>query len=192
IVEERSDGRIGYFHIRSMSDSGFRQAFSELFGRNFDKEAVIVDTRFNGGGWLHDDLLKLLDGRRYFNMGHRGRIVRGAPEESWTRPSAVVMNEGNYSNAHMFPYAYKLFEIGPLVGMPVPGTATAVWWETQMTGDLVFGIPQMPILDQNNKPLENQELQPDIEVDNPPADAARGLDRPLEAAVDQLIKTLDQ
>ncbi|MEE4204396.1 MAG: S41 family peptidase, partial [Halieaceae bacterium] len=148
IVEERSDGRIGYFHIRSMSDSGFRQAFSELFGRNFDKEAVIVDTRFNGGGWLHDDLLKLLDGRRYFNMGHRGRIVRGAPEESWTRPSAVVMNEGNYSNAHMFPYAYKLFEIGPLVGMPVPGTATAVWWETQMTGDLVFGIPQMPILDQ--------------------------------------------
>jgi tricorn protease len=76
--------------------------------------------------------------------------------------------------------------------MPVPGTATAVWWETQMTGDLVFGIPQMPILDQNNKPLENQELQPDIEVDNPPADAARGLDRPLEAAVTTLIKTLDQ
>ena len=191
IVEERSGGRIGYFHIRSMSDSGFRQAFAELFGRNYDKEAVIVDTRFNGGGWLHDDLLKLLDGRRYFNMGHRGRIVRGAPEESWTRPSAVVMNEGNYSNAHMFPYAYKLFGIGPLVGMPVPGTATAVWWETQMTGDLVFGIPQMPILDQNNQPLENQELQPDITVDNPPGDAASGLDRPLETAVDELLRSLD-
>ncbi|MEL6414312.1 MAG: PDZ domain-containing protein, partial [Pseudomonadota bacterium] len=53
IVEERSNGRIGFVHIRVMNDTGFRQIFSELFGRNYDKEAVIVDTRFNGGGWLH-------------------------------------------------------------------------------------------------------------------------------------------
>lgn len=191
IVEARSDGRIGYLHIRSMNDAGFRQAFSELFGRNFDKEAVVVDTRFNGGGWLHDDLITLLSGEPYFNLRPRGRIVPGAPEERWTKPSAVVMNEGNYSNAHMFPYAYDLFDIGPLVGMPVPGTATAVWWERLMSGDLVFGIPQLPALDQQNRPLENQELQPDIRVDNPPEDAARGLDRPLEAAVDALLADLD-
>ena len=190
IVEERSAGRIGYLHIRSMDDRGFRQTFTELFGRNLDKEAVVIDTRFNGGGWLHDDLVTLFQGKRYFNFRLRGRIVRGAPEERWTKPSAVVMNEGNYSNAHMFPYAYQLFEIGPLVGMPVPGTATAVWWERLMSGDLVFGIPQMPALDQDNKPLENQELQPDLLVDNPPADAALGLDRPLEAAVDELLRTL--
>ena len=60
-----------------------------------------------------------------------------------------------------------------------------------MSGDLVFGIPQMPMLDQDNKPLENQELQPDQLVDNPPADAAKGLDRPLEAAVDELLRMLD-
>ncbi len=191
IVEEASAGRIGYLHIRSMSDSGFRQTFSELFGRNFDKDAVIVDTRFNGGGWLHDELVTLLSGEAYFNLRPRGRVVQGAPEERWSKPSAVVMNEGNYSNSHMFPYAYQLFDIGPLVGMPVPGTATAVWWEQQMTGDLVFGIPQLPVLDQNNQPLENQELQPDILIDNPPADAAAGLDRPLEAAVTALLAELD-
>ena len=191
IVEARSGGRVGYLHIRSMSDAGFRQTFAELFGRNFDKEAAVIDTRFNGGGWLHDDLITLFNGERYFNMRQRDRIMRGAPEERWARPSAVVMNEGNYSNAHMFPYAYQLFGIGPLVGMPVPGTATAVWWERQMSGDLVFGIPQMPLLDPDNRPLENQELQPDIEVDNPPEDAARGLDRPLEVAVDTLLLQLD-
>ncbi|MEO0606809.1 MAG: S41 family peptidase [Pseudomonadota bacterium] len=190
IVEARSDGRIGFVHIRSMNDTGFRQIFSELFGRNFDKEAVIVDTRFNGGGWLHDDLVTLLDGESYFNLRARDRIVSGAPEERWTKPSAVVMNEGNYSNAHMFPYAYDLFDIGPTVGMPVPGTATAVWWEGQVSGDLVFGIPQLPVLDQQNQPLENQELQPDILVDNAPQFAEAGRDLPLETAVDALLTTL--
>lgn len=190
IVEERSNGRIGFVHIRSMNDTGFRQIFSELFGRNYDKEAVIVDTRFNGGGWLHDDLITLLDGESYFNLRARNRIVAGAPEERWTKPSAVVMNEGNYSNAHMFPYAYDLFDIGQTIGMPVPGTATAVWWEGQVSGDLVFGIPQLPVLDQNNQPLENQELQPDIRVDNAPQFAEVGRDLPLEAAVDSLLSSL--
>lgn len=191
IVEERSNGRIGFVHIRSMNDNGYRQIFSELFGRNYDKEAVIVDTRFNGGGWLHDDLITLLDGKSYFDLRARDRIVSGAPEERWTKPSAVVMNEGNYSNAHMFPYAYDLFDLGPTIGMPVPGTATAVWWELQVSGDLVFGIPQLPVLDQSGVPLENQELQPTILVDNPPALAATGRDLPLETAVATLLSTLD-
>ena len=190
IVEERSNGRIGFVHIRVMNDTGFRQSFSELFGRIYDIEAVVVDTRFNGGGWLHDDLIPLLDGEYYFNLRARDRIVSGAPEERWAKPSAVVMNEGNYSNAHMFPYAYDLFDIGQTVGMPVPGTATAVWWEGQVSGDLVFGIPQLPVLDQNNQPLENQELQPDILVDNAPQFAEVGRDLPLEAAVDSLLTSL--
>ncbi|MEM9837673.1 MAG: S41 family peptidase [Pseudomonadota bacterium] len=191
IVEERSGGRIGYLHIRSMSDQGFRQTFSELMGINFDKEAVVIDTRFNGGGWLHDDLVQLFDGERYFDLRPRGRRVRGAPEERWAKPSIVVMNEGNYSNAHMFPYAYQLLGLGKLVGMPVPGTATAVWWETQMTGDMYFGIPQLPVLDQEGEPLENQTLMPDIMVDNPPEAALAGDDKPLEAAVDALLEELD-
>ena len=192
IVEERSNGRIGYLHVRSMDDGGFRQTFAELMGRNFDKEAIVVDTRFNGGGWLHDDRVQLLDGERYFDLRPRGRRVRGAPEERWAKPSIVVMNEGNYSNAHMFPYAYQLLGLGKLVGMPVPGTATAVWWERQMTGDLFFGIPQLPVLDQEGNPLENQTLMPDIMVDNSPEAAARGDDKPLEAAVDALLEELDQ
>mgnify|MGYP006271647721 CR=1 FL=1 len=192
IVEEASDGRIGYAHIRSMNDSGFRAFYSELMGPNFHKEAVVVDTRFNGGGWLHDDLLMLLNGERYFNLRARGRIIPGAPEERWAKPSILVMNEGNYSNAHMFPWVYQHFDVGQLIGMPVPGTATAVWWETLMSGDLRFGIPQLPVLDENNEPLENQTLQPDIRVDNPPEAAAAGEDLPLVQAVDAMLAELDQ
>jgi len=191
IVETRSNGRIGYVHIRSMDDEGYRQIFSELFGRNFDKDAVVVDTRFNGGGWLHDQLLTLLDGKPYFGVRVRGRTMRGDPVDRWTKPSIVVMNEGNYSNAFMFPYAYHLFGIGQTVGMPVPGTGTAVWWEYLQTGDLIFGIPQVAELDQQGVPLENQELEPDILVDNPPEAGATGGDRPLEAAVDALLAGLD-
>lgn len=190
IVEEASEGRIGYVHIRSMSDSGYRQIYGELMGRNFHKEAVVVDTRFNGGGWLHDELLVLLTGEPYFNLRARGRIISGAPEERWTKPSAVVMNEGNYSNAHMFPWVYDHFDVGPLIGMPVPGTGTAVWWETLMSGDLRFGIPQLPALDENDQPVENQTLQPDYLVDNPPAEAAAGEDLPLRRAVEVLLEDL--
>lgn len=191
IVDEASDGRLGYVHIRSMSDSGFRQIYSELMGRNFNKEAVVVDTRFNGGGWLHDELLVLLTGESYFNLRARGRILPGAPEERWTKPSILVMNEGNYSNAHMFPWVYQHFGVGELVGMPVPGTGTAVWWETLMSGDLRFGIPQLPTLDENDQPVENQTLQPDILVDNPPEAAAAGEDLPIVRAVEVMLADLD-
>lgn len=192
IVDEASGGRLGYVHIRSMNDAGYRQIYSELMGRNFHKEAVVVDTRFNGGGWLHDDLLVLLTGESYFNLRARGRILPGAPEERWTKPSILVMNEGNYSNAHMFPWVYEHFDVGELVGMPVPGTGTAVWWETLMSGDLRFGIPQLPALDENNEPVENQTLQPDIRVDNPPEAAAAGEDLPLTRAVEELLAQLDE
>jgi Tol biopolymer transport system component/C-terminal processing protease CtpA/Prc len=191
IVDEASDGRVGYVHIRSMNDGGFRAFYSELMGRNFSKEAVVVDTRFNGGGWLHDDLLVMLTGESYFNLRARDRILPGAPEERWTKPSIVVMNEGNYSNAHMFPWAYSHFDVGQLVGMPVPGTGTAVWWETLMSGDLRFGIPQLPVLDENDVPVENQTLMPDIMVDNPPQAAAAGEDQPLVRAVEALLTELD-
>jgi len=191
LTEKLSGGRIGYLHVRSMSDSGYRQAFGELFGRNFDKEAVVVDTRFNGGGWLHDDLLVLLSGERYFDMRARGRVIRGEPVERWTKPSAVLMNEGNYSDAFMFPFVYDKFDIGPTVGMPVPGTGTAVWWETLHTGDITFGIPQLPALDEG-APVENRQLEPDYPVDNDPGSAAAGEDLPLAKAVAVLLDGLDE
>ena len=100
----------------------------------------------------------------------------------------MLTNEANYSDAHGTPYTYKTLKIGKLVGAPIPGTMTAVWWEQQIDPTIVFGIPQVTSLDVNGKPLENQQLNPDIEVYNNPGEELNGIDRQLEAAVKALLK----
>lgn len=191
LVDKLSDGKVGYVHVRSMNDHGFRQAYGEIFGRDFQKQAEIVDTRWNGGGWLHDDLVVLLSGKRYYDFRPRGRVVRGEPLARWSKPSAVVVSEGNYSDAFMFPYAYQKLKLGPIIGMPVPGTGTAVWWETLHTGDIVFGIPQLPALD-DGKPVEGRELEPDYKVENDPASVAKGEDKQLAKAVEVMLEAAGQ
>ncbi len=196
-VEELSDGRIGYVHVQGMNDRSFRVAYAEVMGRNFDKEAIVVDTRFNGGGWLHDDLVVLLGGEAYVDFMPRNQAVpgqrfHGEPGKRWWKPSAVVMNEANYSDAHFFPWVYDHLDIGPTVGMPVAGTATAVWWERLHTGDLVFGIPQVGIVELGTTNyLENQQLEPDHRVAITPEQHASGEDPQIAEAVGVLLEELD-
>jgi tricorn protease len=189
-VERLSGGRLGYVHIRGMNDPSFRDTYSEILGRYNSAEALIVDTRFNGGGWLHDDLVTFLSGDPYITMSPRGQNLGTEPIGKWQRPSIVIMSEGNYSDAHMFPFAYKELGIGELVGMPVAGTGTAVWWERLQDQSLVFGIPQVGMLDPRGAYLENQQLMPDHLVDNDPASLASGEDRQLEKAVEVLLRQL--
>jgi C-terminal processing protease CtpA/Prc len=189
-TERLSNGRLGYVHVRAMDGASFRTVYSEALGRNADKEALIVDTRFNGGGWLHDDLVTFLDGVEYVRMAPRGDVKDSEPAFKWKRPSVVLMSESNYSDGHFFPWAYKTLEIGELVGMPVPGTATAVWWERLQDPSLVFGIPQVGMLDADDRYLENLQLEPDHEVWNDWASAAEGRDKQLEKAVEVLLGQL--
>jgi C-terminal processing protease CtpA/Prc len=73
------------------------------------------------------------------------------------------------------------------MGMPVPGTATAVWWERMIDGT-VFGIPQVGVVGKDGKYLENQELFPDIQVNNEYDKLSNGIDQQLEKAVEELLK----
>lgn len=188
LVEEASDGRVGYVHVRGMNDGSFRTVYEDVLGRNAQKEALIVDTRFNGGGWLHDDLATFLDGKEYMRFQPRGQDLGPEPQFKWTKPSIVVMGEANYSDAHMFPYTYRALGVGKLLGMPVPGTGTAVWWENQQDPSLVFGIPQVGSVPKEGGFLENTQLEPDIEVRNEPAELLKGRDQQLERAVQELLK----
>lgn len=196
LVDRLSNGRLAYMHVQGMNDPSFRDFYGEVLGRHFDKEALIVDTRFNGGGWLHDDLATFLTGDRYVDLHPRddespGVSYLGDSSRRWTKPSAVVMSEGNYSDAHFFPWTYTELEIGPTIGMPVPGTSTAVWWETLHTGDIVFGIPQVGTKGADGQYLENQQLEPTHEVPLPPEAAAEGRDTQIEAAVRVLLDQID-
>ena len=193
-AEELSNGRVGYVHVRGMDESSFRHVYSEVLGRNYDKEALIVDTRFNGGGWLHEDLATFLDGELYCYFvprGHERGDLGGEPVDKWTRPVAVLQSESNYSDAHFFPWAFKRKGIGKLIGAPVPGTSTAVWWESQIEPKLIFGIPQVGITDLDGRYLENWQLDPDVLVINDAESVARGEDKQLAKAVEELLREVD-
>lgn len=187
MVDSLSGGQLGYIHVAGMNSPSFRKAYSEILGKYRNRKAVIVDTRYNGGGWLHEDLVHLLSGKQFATFVPRGQFIGIDPFAQWTKPSAVLVSEGNYSNAHGFPWVYKELKLGKLVGMPVPGTMTAVWWETMMNG-VVFGIPEVGMKDNAGRILENMQLEPDIKVSNDPASAIAGRDLQLEAAVESLLK----
>ena len=192
MVKKLSNGRVGYVHVEGMDSESFRRVYSDLLGKYRTCEAVIVDTRHNGGGWLHDDLATLLDGTGYIRFEPRGQYIGTEPYNKWTKPSCVLVGEDNYSDACGFPYVYKTLGIGKLIGAPVPGTMTAVWWETQIDPSLVFGIPQVgAIAVEEGRYLENMQIEPDIIVYNDPASVLRGEDKQLEAAVAEMLKTID-
>jgi Tol biopolymer transport system component len=187
-VDKLSGGRIGYVHVRSMNDDSMRTVVDEALGRSIEKDAIIVDTRFNGGGNTHEQLSDFLSGKKYFDVVPHGQYVGSEPFNKWVKPSIVLVGESNYSDAHLFPLAYKLKNIGQVVGMPVPGTGTFVWWENQIDPTLRFGIPMGCWKPLGGDCGENNQLEPDIRVANEPDVLASGRDQQIEAAVKELMK----
>ncbi|MBK7039941.1 MAG: PD40 domain-containing protein [Bacteroidetes bacterium] len=191
LVDKKSNGQLGYVHVQGMNDGSYRDVFDEVMGENFEKKGLIVDTRFNGGGWLHDDLKTFLSGKRYLDFAPQGnRLKDGEPMGRWTKPSCVLMSEGNYSDAFIFPYVYKQAGIGKTIGKPVPGTGTAVWWETQIDPTLVFGIPMVATIGNENRPTENLQLEADIDVDLRYEDFLNGKDTQLEKAIEVMLQSI--
>lgn len=187
-VDKLSNGRIGYIHVRSMNDASMRTVFEEALGRNVGKEALIIDTRFNGGGNIHEQLSDFLSGKKYIDIIPHGQYIGSEPYDKWTKPSIVLIGESNYSDAHLFPVAYKLKNIGKTLGMPIPGTGTFVWWETQIDPAVYFGIPMGGWRTPDGKFCENNQMEPDIKVRNEPAILSGGRDQQIEAAVQELLK----
>lgn len=189
IVDSLSGGRLAYVHVKAMNSESYRTVFSELLSdKNRQKEAVIVDERHNGGGWLHDDLCTLLSGKQYQSFVPRGQFIGYDPWNKWVKPSCVMVCEDDYSNGHGFPFVYKTLGIGKIIGRPVAGTMTAVWWERLMDNQMVFGIPQVGCRDMHGVYGENNTLQPDIKVYNTPEDYLQGNDEQLKRAVELMLK----
>jgi len=190
LVLKLSGGRLGYAHVRGMNDGAYREVFDEVFGKDVEKEAIVLDTRFNGGGNLDEALTTFLTGRTFETNEPRGQFLGTEPSRRWTKPSIVVMGQANYSDAHCFPMAYTQLGIGETVGMPVPGTCSSVWWERLPDRDLVFGIPQVAIRDVDGDIMENKQLDPTYRVEPDPSAFAAGRDEQLEKAVEVLLAKL--
>ncbi len=187
-VDSLSGGKLGYIHVRAMDDESMRTVVEEALGRNLGKDALIIDTRFNGGGNIHEPLSDFLSGKKYFDIIPHGQYVGSEPYDKWVKPSIVLIGEANYSDAHLFPLAYKLKGIGKTLGMPIAGTGTFVWWENQIDPTLIFGIPQGGWKSPDGIFAENNQMEPDIKVSLDYEIMTNGRDQQIEAAVKEMMK----
>jgi C-terminal processing protease CtpA/Prc len=190
-VQELSGGRLGYVHIEGMNDPSFRTVYSDILGRYNHCDGIVIDTRFNGGGRLHEDIEVLFSGKKYLTQEIRGKDACDMPSRRYNKASIMIIGEANYSNAHGTPWVYKYKKMGLLVGKPVPGTMTSVNWETLQDPTLYFGIPVVGYRKADGTYLENDQLEPDIDVENTKELVVTGRDEQLEAAVKALLKQID-
>ena len=191
LVDSLSNGRLGYVHIKSMGDASYRDVYADILGKYNLREGIVIDTRFNGGGRLHEDIEILFSGEKYLEQVIRDNVACVMPSRRYVKPSIMVIGEANYSNAHGTPWVYKHKNMGKLVGMPVPGTMSSVTWETLQDNTLYFGLPVIGYRTEEGNYLENSQLEPDIKVKNTPEKLAQGIDEQLEAAVKELLKELE-
>ncbi len=192
IVDSLSKGRLGYVHIKEMTDGSYRTIYADILGKYNECDGIVIDTRFNGGGRLHEDIEVLFSGKKYLTQEVKGVVAGEMPSRRWNKPSIMLTCEANYSNAHGTPWVYKHVGIGKLVGMPVPGTMSSVNWVTMQDPSLVFGIPVVGFKTEQGNYLENTQLEPDVKVANDPSRITRGIDDQLSTAVKVLLEDIDK
>ncbi|MDO5972027.1 S41 family peptidase [Flavivirga aquimarina] len=203
LTNKYSNGKLGYIHIQGMNWSSFERFERELTAAGLGKEGIVIDVRFNGGGWTTDYLMAVLNVKQ-----HAYTVPRGAakdlekehktfknhypfserlPLAAWTKPSIALCNQSSYSNAEIFSHAYKSLNIGTLVGVPTFGAVISTGSASLIDGSSV----RMPFRGWYVKDSEsNMELGPtvpDVLVFNNPDDKSKKVDTQLKKAVDVLL-----
>jgi len=190
-VKEVSNGRLGYVHIPGMSDGPYRDIYKDMLGKYYDTEAMIVDTRFNGGGDLVADLVMFFSGEEFNTYATARKAVGGEPTSRWTKPTLTLFNESNYSDGHCYAQGYKDMELGLTVGMPVPGTCSWAGWEGLPNGGY-WGVVPVSAKNKAGEWMENNQTEPDIKVKNQPEVIIEGRDEQLERAIRVMMRDLNE
>ena len=206
LTEKYSNGQLGYIHIQGMNWTSFERFERELTAAGLGKKGIVIDVRFNGGGWTTDYLMAVLNVKQ-----HAYTVPRGAakdlkaehknfknhypyserlPLASWTKPSIALCNHSSYSNAEIFSHAYKALDIGTLVGEPTFGAVISTGSARLIDGSSV----RMPFrgwyVKSTGDNMDFVPAVPDVLVLNNPDDKANKKDTQLKKAVDELLKQL--
>ncbi|MFA8434297.1 MAG: S41 family peptidase [Marinifilaceae bacterium] len=187
-VEKLSGGKLAYVHIPGMNDGAYRNTYEKVMGKYYDRDGIVIDTRFNGGGDLVGDITMFLTGETFIEYAIEDRTIGSEPGYRWTKPSVAMINEANYSDGHCFSCAYQDLGIGKLIGMPVPGTCSFAGWETLQNGEVYWGSIPVSAKNKAGEWLENNETVPEVQVKNMPGIIDNGRDQQLESAVEELLK----
>jgi tricorn protease len=189
-VAELSKGRLGYIHIPSMDEEGLDRFVRSLYSDNFDKEAIVLDVRFNGGGFTHDRVLNYLGGREhtFFRQrdGGEGLVLRSS-DRKWTKPVVLLINNRSYSDAEIFPNAFRTLGLGKLVGQPTGGFVIGTY-SVRLVDGTEFRVPRTGVFTAKGVNMEKEGVQPDVLVEPSPDELAKGIDTQLDKAVEVLEK----
>ncbi|XHS80022.1 S41 family peptidase [Burkholderiaceae bacterium UC74_6] len=194
-VTKASNGRIGYLHLSAMVGANMAD-FAREFYAQLDKDALIVDVRFNNGGSIDSWLLDILSRRTWMRWQDRNPN-EAAPymtnmQQTFRGPVAVLINSDTYSDGETFSEGFKRLGLGPLIGRRTAGAGV---WLSDNNRLLDKGMARAAELAQvtltdGNQIIEGVGVTPDIDVDNPPRASFEGKDAQLERAVAELLKSV--
>ncbi|HEY1860800.1 MAG TPA: S41 family peptidase, partial [Gemmataceae bacterium] len=185
-VAELSKGKIGYIHISSMDENGLDRFVRALYSDNYDKDAIVLDVRFNGGGFTHDQVLNYLGAKEHtlFRQrdGGEGLVLRPY-DRKWTKPLVLLINNRSYSDAEIFPSAFRTLGLGKLVGQATGGHVIGTS-AIQLIDGSIFRIPRTGVYTVKGVNMEKEGVTPDIPVEPVPDQVAKGVDPQLDKAVE--------
>ncbi|HYT88727.1 MAG TPA: S41 family peptidase [Gemmataceae bacterium] len=189
-VERLSGGKFGYLHIRQMNEPSLRQ-FERDLAQLHNKDALVIDQRFNPGGSIDQELLQILGQRQYQETRLRNSIKVTRPLRGFFGPMVVMANERSTSDAEVFPDGFKTLKLGKVVGVTTYGAVIGTGAYQLMDGS-VIRTPSTGLWNLRGINLENNGVPPDVYVDNTPEDFFRNRDAQLERAVEVLRQEVAQ
>jgi tricorn protease len=171
-----------------MSEPGLERFVRSLYSDNFDKEAIVLDVRFNGGGHTHDQVLNYFGSKAHtvfrFRDGGEGLVIRSY-DRKWAKPAVLLINNRSYSDAEILPHAFRTLGLGKLVGQATGGHVIGTSQLTLIDGSR-FRIPRIGVFTVGGINMDKEGVKPDVEVLPHPEQQAKGIDPQLEKAVEVL------
>ncbi|MBT8049639.1 MAG: PD40 domain-containing protein [Gammaproteobacteria bacterium] len=193
-VDKLSDGRVGYVHLPNTAFEGMRELY-RLFPPQIDKDAILIDVRYNGGGFIPDHMVSLVGREPIVYWKRRGLhpTAQITPNISHAGPKAVLINGYSSSGGDAFPYYFKEAGLGPLIGTRTWGGLIGISGNPMLADNGGILVSTFRMLDpEGNWQVENAGVAPDIEVIDRPELIAAGEDPSLEAGVEYLLEQLEE
>jgi len=191
MVDELSDGRIGYIYVPNTGVQGQNELFRQFFGQS-GKEALLIDERWNGGGQIPNRFIELLDRPRTNYWYRRDGKDWPWPYDSHQGPKAMLINGAAGSGGDMFPWLFKHHELGKLIGTRTWGGLVGISGVPGLVDGGYTAVPNFGFYEKDGTwGIEGHGVDPDIEVIDDPAKMQNGRDPQIETAVDHLLAELE-